>query len=191
MKRAESENKQSGGMNTVRFLLVLAVVFVVSWGGSFFYFKNKFAFDSAFLADIEARQDRKAAEKAEKESGRLYENGKATGIRDETVLRQDEQLIAAEDVIRRQIEPYKVRLIDLYMDNEGVIYIDLGEEIKRNFSGGVRDELGLIAGLYKGIKAVVPGCTALRFLVQSSEAESLGGHIDISRPVGDEIEEYL
>lgn len=179
-------------MNIVRFLMVLVIIFAVSAGGSFFYFKDKFAFDSSFLADIVARQDKKTAEKPKTDSGRLYESSRQEpDIQDGTLIRQDAQLVAAEDTIRKYIGPYKVRLLDLYLDNEGVIYIDLGEEIKRNFSGGAIEELKLIAGLYKGVKAAVPGCTALKLLIQGSEAESFGGHIDISRPIGDEVAEYL
>lgn len=174
-------------MNYGSFLLVLIVVFAVAVGGSFFFFRGKFAFDSSFIADIEARKD-KAVEKPKKDTGRLYEGGRQeTEIPDNTVFRPDAQLVAAEDAIRRYIGPYNVRLLDLYMDYEGVVYVDLGEEIKRNFSGGVIDELKWIAGLYKGIKDAVPGCTALKILVQGSEAESFGGHIDISRPIGDEV----
>jgi hypothetical protein len=139
-----------------------------------------------------ARQDKKTAEKPKTDSGRLYEGGRQEpDLQDGTLIRQDAQLAAAEDTIRKYIEPYKVRLLDLYMDNEGVIYIDLGEEIKRNFSGGAIDELKLITGLYKGVKAAVPGCTALKLLIQGSEAESFGGHIDISGPIGDELEEHI
>jgi len=192
MKKPKTGSKLFGIIKDAPFLLVLVIILLLSAGASFFFFKDKFAFDSSFLADIEARQDKKNDEKQEDDSGRLYEGGRQeSDTGDSAAFIQDAQLVAAEDTIRRYIEQYNVRLIDLYMDNEGVIYIDLGEEIKRNFSGGAIDELKLIAGLYKGIKAVVPGCTALKFLIQGGEAESLGGHIDISRPIGDEVAENI
>lgn len=179
-------------MNFGPFLLVLIIVFAVSAGGSFFYFRDKFAFDSSFIADLESRKDKKAVEKPKKDPGRLYEGSRQeTEIQDNTVFRPDAQLVAAEDTIRRYIGPYNVRLLDLYMDNEGVIYIDFGEEIKRNFSGGAIEELKLIAGLYKGLKAAVPGCTTLKILIQGREAESFGGHIDITKPIGDEVEDNI
>jgi len=192
MKKPKTGKKQFGNMKIIPFLLVLLMILVVSAGVSFFFFKDKFAFDSSFIAEIESRQEKKTDKKQENDSGRLYQgSSQEPDISDSAAYVQDRQLVTAEDTIRRYIEPYKVKLLDLYMDNEGVIYIDLGEEIKRNFSGGAIDEMKLIAGLYKGIKAVVPGCTALKFLIQGSEAESLGGHIDISRPVGDEVAENI
>ena len=192
MKKPSPDNKLFRGKKYGHFLLVLIIVFAVSAGGSFFFFRGKFAFDSSFIADIEARKDRKAVEKPKQGPGRLYEGGRQEAdIPDNTVFRPDAQLVAAEDTIRKYMGPHNVRLLDLYMDNEGVIYIDFGEEIKRNFSGGAVEELTLIAGLYKGIKAAVPGCTALKILIQANEAESFGGHIDISRPIGDEIAENI
>ncbi len=192
MKKPGRDSKLFRYMSFGPFLLVLIIVFAVSAGGSFFFFRDKFAFDSSFLTDIVARKDKKAAEKPKKDPGRLYEGGRQeTEIQDNTVFRPDAQLVAAEGTIRKYIGPYNVRLLDLYMDNEGVIYIDFGEEIKRNFSGGAIEELKLIAGLYKGVKAAVPGCTALKILIQGSEAESFGGHIDISKPIGDEVAENI
>ncbi|HBH60705.1 MAG TPA: hypothetical protein DDX85_02970 [Nitrospiraceae bacterium] len=192
MKKPAPGNNQLSKMNIGTFLLVLVIIFVISAGGSFLYFRGKFAFDSSFLADIEARQEKKAADGLKKDTDRLYGGGgKEPGNQDITVLRHDVQLVIAEDTLRKLIEPYDVRLLDLYMDNEGIIYIDFGEEITRNFSGGAIEELKLIAGLFQGIKTAVPECTALKFLIQGSEAESFGGHIDISRPIGDEVAEYL
>jgi hypothetical protein len=192
MKKLWPDNKLFRDMNLGPFLLVLIVVFAFSAGGSFFYLKDKFAFDSSFIADIEARKDKKAVEKPKKDPGRLYEGSRLeTEIQDNTVFRQDAQLIAAEDTIRKYIGPYNIRLLDLYMDNEGVIYIDFGEEIKRNFSGGAIEELKLIAGLYNDLKAAVPGCAALKILIQGMEAESFGGHIDITKPIGDEVADNI
>ena len=124
----------------------------------------------------------------EREDGslRLYESNvyfEAGG----TVLRKDRLLVITEDIIREHMSPYGVRLIDLYLDKEGVIYIDFSSEIRKNFKGDVSEELGIIAGLYKGIKSNIPGLTAIKILIESREAETLGGHIDISKPMGEEI----
>ena len=192
MKKTKSNNSLLSKLKFGRFLLVLVVLFAVSAGVSFFFFRDKFAFDSSFIADIESRKDKKAAEGPRKDPGRLYGGGgQEHDYQDGEALRQDAQLVIAEDSIRKYIEPYKVRLLDLYMDYEGVIYVDFGDEIKRNFSGSAIEELRLITGLYKGIKAAVPGCTALKILIQGSEAESFGGHIDISRPIGGEAAENI
>lgn len=191
MKKINLSKKLRRIKNAGPFLLLLVVSFAVSTGTGFFYFRNKFAFDSSFIADIEARHEKKVNEGPKKGPGRLYEGVRQEEIQDNTVFRQDAHLVRAEDIIRKYFEPYKVRLLDLYLDNEGVIYIDLGDEIKRNFSGGAVEELKLIAGLYSSIKPVVPGFSALKILIEGSEAESFGGHIDISKPIGEEIAESI
>ncbi len=73
------------------------------------------------------------------------------------------------------------------MDKEGIIYIDLSNGLRKNFKGDAYEEFSIIAGLYKSIKTTIPDFTALKILIEGREAESFGGHIDISKPIGGEI----
>ncbi len=77
------------------------------------------------------------------------------------------------------------------MDKEGVIYIDLSDEIKKNFNGDALEELRIVVGLYKGIRSTILDFTALKILIEGKEVESFGGHIDISKPIGEEIAENI
>ncbi|GAB4541165.1 MAG: hypothetical protein Fur0020_10530 [Thermodesulfovibrionia bacterium] len=87
-------------------------------------------------------------------------------------------------MVRDYIRPKGVRLLDLYMDREGIVYIDLSNDIMRNFRGDAIEEYNLVSGLYNSIKKAVPTVTGIKFLIDGKEVESIGGHIDISRPVG-------
>ena len=181
MKKSRRSKKKRG---IWLYLFVLVLAFVASSGASYYYLKDKLVFESSFIADIEARKD----QPGEKDSLRLYESSQQKHlIQDSVVLRKDTWLFVAEDVIRKYVEPYNVRLLDLYMDKEGVIYIDFGAELKNNFRGDALQEMRVIAGLYKGIQSTIPGFTALKILIEGKEAESFGGHIDISSPIGEEI----
>ena len=174
------------------FLFFLVIAFAASTGASYFYLKERFVFESSFIADIEARQDLAAKQGREKGSLRLYgDSGRKQDDQDSAVLRKDTLLVVAEDIIRKYVKPYSVRLLDLYMDKEGVIYIDFGGELIKNFKGDALEELRIIAGLYRGIKSTVPGFTALKILIEGRETESFGGHIDISKPIGGEIAEAI
>jgi hypothetical protein len=102
-------------------------------------------------------------------------------------LNNDAELAAAENSIKKYLESYNTGLIDLYMDSSGIIYIDMGDELKKNFKGDASEELNIITGLYKSIEAAVPGFRALKILINGNETETLGGHIDISMPVGGDI----
>ena len=86
------------------------------------------------------------------------------------------------------MQPYNVRLLDLYMDKNGDVYVDLSDELRKNFNGDASEEYQIIAGLYKNIKTNIPDFKSLKILVGGKEAESFGGHIDISNPIGETIE---
>ncbi len=175
-------------MGMVLFLFILVVFFTISAGGSFYYLKEKFAFDSAFIADIEARRGKAEALGRKKSSSRLYrERSQEVEDEAETVVRKDALLVTAEDIIRKYVNPHDVRLLDLYMDKEGIIYADFGDELRRNVHVDAREELEIVAGLYNSLRTTIPGFTALKILIGGKEAESLGGHIDISKPIGEEI----
>ncbi len=188
MKKTKRIKKSCKKRGAGLFLFVLTIVFALSSGISYFMLKDIFSFESDFIADIEARQSMEVSREKRKGFSRLYGADKQeTGIEDSVVLRRDTMLVVAEDIIRKYVKSYRVRLLDLYMDKEGIIYIDFGDELKKNFKGDAAEELGIIAGLYSSIKATIPGFTALKILIEGREAESFGGHIDISRPIGEEI----
>jgi len=163
------------------FIFALIVTFAVSLGASYFFMKGKFIFDSAFIDEIESRPADSARKEQKKETSRLYPH-------QETV---SSPLPSAEDAVRKYFRDRKVRLLDLYMDNGGVVYVDVGDELKKNFRGDASEELRIFAGLYRSIEAVVPGFTAVKVLMEGPETETIGGHIDLSKPLGKEIAEDI
>jgi hypothetical protein len=187
MKRTKRNNKISGV-----FIFVLIAVFVVGMGMSYFYLKEKFEFDSSFIDEITSRQDTREHKEQKEDLRRLYESKEtASQNGDETAAGGNSSLAAAEDIIRKYVKAYEVRLLDIYMDKYGVIYVDLGDELKKNFKGDASEELNIIAGLYKTIEQAVPGFTALKILMEGHETSTFGGHIDISKPIGKEIAENI
>jgi hypothetical protein len=191
MKKSKRSKKSRKKTRFGLFLFVLVVAFAFSTGSSYFLLKDEFAFDSAFLADIEARQDKEGIGQG-RDVRRLYGAGKQESDReDSVVMRQDNLLVVTEDIIKNYVKTYKVRLLDLYMDKEGVIYIDFGDEFKKNFHGDAFEEFKILAGLYTSIKSTIPGFSALKILIEGREADSLAGHIDISRPIGEEIAKHI
>jgi hypothetical protein len=187
MKRTKRNNKMSGV-----FIFVLIAVFVVSMGMSYFYLKEKFEFDSSFIDEITSRQDTKEHKEQKEDLRRLYESKEIIPQdSDDAESRKNILLAAAEDIIKKYLKSFEVRLLDLYMDKEGVIYIDLGDELKKNFRGDASEELNIIVGLYKTIEQAVPGFTALKILMEGHETSTLGGHIDVSKPIGKEIAENI
>lgn len=185
MKRSQKNKGSIKAGGSWRFFVIMVVVLVITAGASFFYFKPRFSFESSFISDITSRNRDISEETDIADSADLYK-GSSSASPDEGV-REDSVLVIAEDVIREYIKPYNIRLLDLYMDSMGVVYIDLSDELHNNFKGDVLEELNIIAGLYSRIKETVPVFTNLKMLIEGKEADSFAGHIDISKPIGEDI----
>ncbi len=174
------------------YLSVLVISFGVSAGASYLYLQEQIVFESSVMADIESRHDKSSRKEKDNGSLRLYEaRNNEQMVKDGTDSRKDASLVVVEDIIRKNVKDYGVRLLDLYLDRTGTVYIDLSGEIKKKFSGDAAEELNIIADLFKGIKGEIPGLKALKILIEGREAESFGGHIDISKPIGREIAETI
>ncbi len=171
-----------------RYLIAIILALTVSTIASFFYFKPKFAFKSSFIEEIESRRLKTKPQEDKKDSPWLYQPPavKSAGNGDEHG--KDMLLAAVEDAIKKYIQPYNAKLLDLYMDKNSDIYVDFSDELRKNFNGDASEERQIIAGLYKSIKTNVPDFKLLRILINGKEAESFGGHIDISGPIGEAIE---
>ncbi len=185
--------KKTGGKKkaaTARwpFIMVLLCAYALSSGASYFFLKDKFAFESSFITEIETRQALNEHRKKTRETGRLYgANGSIPAVKSGTVPRKDRILVIAEDTIKKMVAKYDARLLDLYLDRNGVIYMDFSDELKKNYHMDISEELNFLAALFNGIRSNVPGLTAMKILIEGREIDSLGGHIDISKPIGEEI----
>ncbi|MEF9437441.1 MAG: hypothetical protein L0922_01325 [Candidatus Mariimomonas ferrooxydans] len=170
------------------YLLAAVLIFSTSITASYLYLKPKLAFKAPFIENIESQRLDTKTDEGEENSLRLYESKrKDSSFNDE--LRRSALLVTAEDVIRKYMEPRSVKLLDLYMDKTGTIYADFSSELRKNFNGDAFDEYQIIADLYKRLRLNVPYFRALKILIDGKEAESLGGHIDISKPIGEKIED--
>jgi len=188
MKKTKRNNKKGKRPSRMAFLAFLIITFSVSSGTSYYALKDKFAFESSFIADIESSIMKKAQSQRAQDPVRLYvaephSSERYRGV----VLRRDEMLVSAEGAIREYLAHLNVRLLDLYLDTRGVLYIDFGGEIRKNFEGDASEELSIIGGLYRRLESVIPDLTALKILIDGHETETIGGHIDISKPIGDAI----
>ena len=176
--------KRKAKHNRWPFITVLLIVYTLSAGASYIFLKDKFSFESTFITEIEARQALSEHKKKPEQTGRLYE---VPAVKSGTVPRKGRMLVIAEDTIRKIVEEYDVKLLDLYLASDGLIYMDFSDEIKKNYHMDISQELNFLAGLFTGIRASVPGLTAMKILIEGKEVDSLGGHIDISKPIGEEI----
>ncbi|MBF0559607.1 MAG: GerMN domain-containing protein [Nitrospirae bacterium] len=84
-----------------------------------------------------------------------------------------------------------VKLLGVYRDKRSIIYIDVSDEFRKNFSGDIKQEYALLKSLYQTITVNIPGTEDVRLLVDGKEIESLGGHFNALYPLGNTVRDEL
>lgn len=79
--------------------------------------------------------------------------------------------------------PQNVKLLGLYKDERQILYIDLSDEVRRNFQGDALFEYLLLKGLYESLVSNVQDFQDIKLLVEGREIETLGGHFFLKYPL--------
>jgi hypothetical protein len=79
--------------------------------------------------------------------------------------------------------PTNVKLLGLYKDEGQMLYIDLSDEVRRNFQGDALSEYLLLKGIYESLVSNVPDFQDGKILVEGKEIETLGGHFYLKYPL--------
>ncbi len=164
------------------------MLFLVSALGSYLYLKPMLAFQSPFIESIGSNIPEGVDTGGDAGPERLY-TSEARGVSGNQKLDRRGSLVTAEDIIKRFMERRKVKLLDLYMDSQGTLYADFSDELSRNFHGDALEEYRMIADLYGRLRKNIPGFQLLKVLIDGKEAETIGGHLVITRPIGEKIED--
>lgn len=80
--------------------------------------------------------------------------------------------------------PEGTELRAIYLTPDGDAFIDLNREITRGHGGGSLDELLTVYALVNALTANLPGVSAVQILIDGQEVDTLAGHIDLRRPLG-------
>ncbi|GAB4389446.1 MAG: hypothetical protein Kow0025_14830 [Thermodesulfovibrionales bacterium] len=83
--------------------------------------------------------------------------------------------------------PPDTTLLGVYAGDDGILYIDLSDEFRRNFRGDAMEEFLLLKALFETVVSNVYGIEGVKVLVEGKEAETLGGHISLLRPLGETV----
>ena len=78
--------------------------------------------------------------------------------------------------------PAEVALRAVYI-RERTAYLDFSRELVDGFTGGSAGEYLLVASLVQTVCANFPEVDAVRVLVEGEDVDTIGGHLDISRPL--------
>lgn len=83
--------------------------------------------------------------------------------------------------------PRDTKLLGLYRGSDSILYVDLSDEFRRNFSGDIAAEFLLLKGLFESLISNVQDITDVKILIEGREMESLGGHIYLLYPLKDTV----
>ena len=74
-------------------------------------------------------------------------------------------------------------LRDLFLEPDGTLYLDLGQELVRDLPRGTASERLAVGSLVNTLAMNFPEVRRVRILVEGEEVKTLGGHLDLSYPL--------
>lgn len=79
--------------------------------------------------------------------------------------------------------PEGTRVLEVFVRAQGVAYVNLSLEASTGLPGGSRAELLTVYSVVNTVVTNFPAVSRVQILVNDQPASSLGGHVDVSRPL--------
>jgi len=118
-------------------------------------------------------------------------------IEERRLQRRTTQIAIAEAVVEEFLKgpagmktsemPKDARLLGIYLDEDKILYVDLSDELRRNFQGNALTEFLLLKGLYESLTSNLGNIEDVKVLIEGGEKETLGGHLYLSYPLKDMV----
>lgn len=102
-----------------------------------------------------------------------------------------EEFLKGPKTAGKSYVPEGARLLGVYDGEDGILYIDLSDEFRRNLKVDALGEFLLLRGLYESILTNVYGVADVKILIERAETETLGGHISLLKPLGETVSQTL
>ena len=83
----------------------------------------------------------------------------------------------------RPAVPAGTTLRHLWIRDDGTAYADFSEELAKGMSGGTSDEILTLYAIVDSLALNVPEIKRVGVLVGGRERDTLGGHVDVRRPL--------
>ena len=181
-------------MNSKRIWVLLVVFFFLAGASGGFFLFRKLTLKEKPTAPPGSVQDNVQPGADEVIALRFYYpvDGRLVLI-EKKVSRRTKQLTMASAVIEEYFKgpgngkssqvPQNVKLLGLYRDASQMLYIDLSDELRRNFQGDALSEYLLLKGVYESLISNLQDIQDIKILIEGKEAETLGGHIYLRHPL--------
>jgi hypothetical protein len=103
----------------------------------------------------------------------------------------------AREIINAQIAPVAepllsavppgTRLRSLFVGEHGDAYVDLSRQLASSHEGGSLNELLTVYTIVNALTANLPAVTSVQVLVEGKEVDTLAGHVDLRRPLAQNL----
>jgi len=166
----------------ILWVLVFCLLFLGGIAGGFYYFSQNFGFRQiAEIVPHEVNQGEDAS------FMRVYYPSEGRLIMEERRVKRQVAITAiAEEIVNEFLKgpsnmaksavPPGTRLLAVYYGSDGILYVDLSDEFRRNFQGDALNEFLLLKGLYDSIISNVTRVDDVKVIIEGKEIESIGGH---------------
>lgn len=175
------------------------LLFAAGMTGGYFYFSKKFPSQASPAKETEEKIGRAIEDMFTLRI--YYPAGRRLQMEERKAQKKTIQMTVAEAVISEFLKgrvnasvseiPKDAKLIGLYRGDDGMLYVDLSDEFRRNFGGDAAAEFLLLRGLYESLMSNVYDITDVKILIEGREMESLGGHLYLSYPLKDIVSSDL
>jgi spore germination protein GerM len=181
-------------MNAKRLsiIILLGLLFLGGLGGGYFYFSK------SSHKQVPEEQVRTLPPTEDLFTLKIYypvEN--RLQIEERRLQRRTTQIAIAEAVVEEFLKgpagmktsemPKDARLLGIYLDEDKILYVDLSDELRRNFQGNALTEFLLLKGLYESLTSNLGNIEDVKVLIEGGEKETLGGHLYLSYPLKDMV----
>ena len=107
---------------------------------------------------------------------------------DQTIFRSAELTNRAKQVLQKVLEgpkttglyppiPKDTKLLEIFIDDAGVAYVDFSDPISANHSGGILNEQATVYSIVNSLTYNLPEIRQVKILVGGAEKETLAGHV--------------
>lgn len=91
-----------------------------------------------------------------------------------------------EGHLMRSIPP-GTRLLEIFITEDGTAYVDLGPEFRWGIETGSSDAVLAVYSVVNTLAANFEEIRKVKLLLDGEEADNVGGHLDLSRPIQPEM----
>ena len=79
--------------------------------------------------------------------------------------------------------PRSSRVLEIFLDGQGTVYVDFSREVASDHPGGVWAEAAAVASVVQTLTVNFEALRKVAFLIEGKTVETLAGHVDVRTPL--------